>query len=1049
MNFKQPRTTIRLTVVTVFVLATAFTAAIAIGLQYHFGQALGRDAAAELYASTAQSIASETAAIRQINVNVLELLSQNPQIAQPGHDDAPLETFVNVLKNNPLIYGLYVGREDGSFYEVVNLDASERSRGNLLALPSDRWVVVTVETTADGAKRRYEYLDKNLVARTSREEPTGFHVTERPWYTMAIKSDKVEATAPYLFAQSGEPGRTLSRRVNGANAVIGLDMTLRTQSQFLSDRQISADSSLYLYIKDGMVIASNRQSEAGASDIPQPGIPLSRDERTFLLGLGTLTVSNEMDWPPIDYAQGGQPRGYSVDVMHLVARMLGLKIRFVNGYTWPELEQQFREGKIDVLQSASATSASTASALAGRPYAAMPFGVLTLQGPGSVDNLAQLNGTRLAIPAGWSVLPKVRKRYPNIEVVEASSTLDAIEKVKSGEAYAALDSTVILRYVVSHYFVEGVQVHENVDLGIPGADGELFMLVGQDRKELRKLLDRAIAAIGPRQHAALEAKWLTFKGQQYSADQSETVPSSELVAMAQDPDRWNSLATTQIDGRDYLAYAAKSDPGSDTTAFIGILTPVDTVMAPYLEKIKISLMATGGFLLLLLPLSWLFANPIVRPVKQLAAENDKVRRREYDQVQRVGSHIRELDELSESMVRMVASIRDYEAAQRELMDAFIRLIAQAIDDKSPYTGGHCERVPELALMLAQAANDSDDPPFADFGFRNDDEWREYRIAAWLHDCGKITTPEHIVDKGSKLETIYNRIHEVRMRFEVLSRDAEVEYWEALAAHPEQREQLEERLQRRQRELQEDFEFVAECNVGGEYLDEDRQKRLLQIAKTTWQRRFDDRLGLSPVEELNLRGDAPPLPATEHLLADKPEHIIERTRSTNYPPQYGIDMEIPEHLYNQGEIYNLSISRGTLTAEDRFKINEHMISTIKMLESLPFPEGLRKVPRYASTHHETMRGSGYPRKLPGSQLSIPERILAVADVFEALTASDRPYKKAKPVSVAIDILHSMVEENHIDRDCFELFLRSGVYREYADRYLNKNQADDVDLDKYLA
>jgi HD-GYP domain-containing protein (c-di-GMP phosphodiesterase class II) len=160
------------------------------------------------------------------------------------------------------------------------------------------------------------------------------------------------------------------------------------------------------------------------------------------------------------------------------------------------------------------------------------------------------------------------------------------------------------------------------------------------------------------------------------------------------------------------------------------------------------------------------------------------------------------------------------------------------------------------------------------------------------------------------------------------------------------------------------------------------------------------------------------------------------------------MDIPAHLYNQGELYNLSISRGTLTAEDRFKINEHMISTIKMLESLPFPEELKNVPRYASTHHETMKGTGYPRRLTGDQLSIPERLLAVADVFEALTASDRPYKKAKPVSEAMEILHKMVLDNHIDRDSFELFVKDKVYIRYAREFLPDEQLDHVDEEKYL-
>jgi HD-GYP domain-containing protein (c-di-GMP phosphodiesterase class II) len=160
------------------------------------------------------------------------------------------------------------------------------------------------------------------------------------------------------------------------------------------------------------------------------------------------------------------------------------------------------------------------------------------------------------------------------------------------------------------------------------------------------------------------------------------------------------------------------------------------------------------------------------------------------------------------------------------------------------------------------------------------------------------------------------------------------------------------------------------------------------------------------------------------------------------------MDVPEYLSNLGEVYNLCVSRGTLTSEDRFRINEHMISTIKILESLPFPEELRKVPRYASTHHETMRGSGYPRRLPGSQLSIPERILAVADIFEALTAADRPYKKAKTISEALDILHRMMLDQHIDRDCFELFVREGVYLEYARQFLQAAQIDDEDVSKYL-
>ena len=128
------------------------------------------------------------------------------------------------------------------------------------------------------------------------------------------------------------------------------------------------------------------------------------------------------------------------------------------------------------------------------------------------------------------------------------------------------------------------------------------------------------------------------------------------------------------------------------------------------------------------------------------------------------------------------------------------------------------------------------------------------------------------------------------------------------------------------------------------------------------------------------------------------------------------MQAPEYLSDHGEIYNLSIQRGTLTKEDRYRINEHMVSGIKMLESLPFPDDLKQVPRLATTHHETLAGKGYPRQLDEDELSVKERILAIADIFEALTAADRPYKKAFTLSKAIAIMEEMVNK-HIDGDLF--------------------------------
>lgn len=1038
---------IRFTVVSVFALATALTAALAIGLQYYFGQSLAKDAARNLYTLASRSVASEIRGIGDKNVNVIELLADNPALGSGKDEALQVKVFAGVMEKNPLYYGVYLGHGDGSFFELINLDASEMARKSLRALPTDRWLLIRVQAEDEERQRHFSYYDDSFTLRLERSEPTDFDVRSRSWYTRAMASDAAQGSDPYLFAQLGQAGQTVSKRLGDSDTVIGIDMTLNSVSNFLSSQTVAEFGEIFLYNEDGEIIASSAVAAGSSDGLPVPRFAMSSAEKAFVASQPILRVSNEMNWPPFDYTLRGEPRGYSVDVIRLIGEMTGLQFQFVNGLSWGELTSSFKAGELDLLQSVIPTTGNAGWGLTSTSYAKVPYALATTAVHSDLVSLERMRGKTLAIPVDWSVIPVVREHFPDITIIEVASTLEALRKVLDGDVDAAMDNEVILRHVASHYFLKGLVYHSGLGFGGAEAPDTLRIVAQSSNPQLLQLINKAIAAIGVTQRDYLVKQWLDFEAGSKQAEAGR-VPSEVLVSMASDPSLLDQLIETTSGGQTYFVYGTRMDSNDERPLYFGVRVPEIAIVGPYMEKVKLSIWITAGFLFLLLPFSWVFATPIVRPIRQLALENDKVRDRLYDEVQQVTSNIKELDELSESMVEMVGAIRAHEKAQRELMDSFIQLIAQAIDDKSAYTGGHCERVPVLAMMLAQEASASESSVFTSFKLDSDDQWREYKIAAWLHDCGKITTPEHIVDKGSKLETIYNRIHEVRMRFEVLHRDAEIDYWKLLAANPEQREVLTQELNQRKASLQDDFKFVANCNVGGEFLDPEKQERLRSIGGKIWQRYFDDRLGLSPVEELRLQGGAESLPASEKLLDDKPTHIIERTRSTDYPPEMGIDMEIPENLYNQGEIYNLSISRGTLTAEDRFKINEHMISTIKMLGSLPFPPELQNVPRYASTHHETMRGDGYPRKLPGDQLSIPERILALADIFEALTASDRPYKKAKPVSVAVGILHKMMLDNHVDKDCFELFLRSGVYVKYAKEYLDPQQIDRVDVEEYF-
>ena len=415
----------------------------------------------------------------------------------------------------------------------------------------------------------------------------------------------------------------------------------------------------------------------------------------------------------------------------------------------------------------------------------------------------------------------------------------------------------------------------------------------------------------------------------------------------------------------------------------------------------------------------------------------------------------EIDEASASFIAALAAsaatsleTQELLRGQKALMEASIRMVAGAIDAQSPYTGGHCERVPELTFMLARAACAAADGPYAGFDL-DAEQWEALHIAAWLHDCGKVTTPEYVVDKATKLETVNDRIHEIRTRFEVLKRDAEIAYWRSVAQGGDE-PALQARRDALLATLDEEFAFVATCNVGGEFLSPDKQARLREIGARHWQRTLDDRVGLSRDELARKPAQASTLPADETLLADKPEHRIARPEAERIPEdnRWGFRMDVPELLYNRGELHNLSISRGTLTAEERYKINEHMVQTIVMLGELPFPRHLRAVPEIAGGHHEKMDGTGYPKRLDRSQLSPLARMMAIADIFEALTAADRPYKPGKTLSEALSIMAKMRQDQHIDPELFELFLRSGVHHDYAQRFMRPEQVDAVRIEDYL-
>ncbi|EAR62371.1 GAF and HD-GYP domain-containing protein [Neptuniibacter caesariensis] len=350
--------------------------------------------------------------------------------------------------------------------------------------------------------------------------------------------------------------------------------------------------------------------------------------------------------------------------------------------------------------------------------------------------------------------------------------------------------------------------------------------------------------------------------------------------------------------------------------------------------------------------------------------------------------------LVESLASLAAAVltkRRLIDAQKQLFESFIKLIGRAIDHKSPVTGKHCEQVPEIAMMLAAAVNNAKTGHFADLGF-NDNEMYELRIAAWLHDCGKITTPEYIIDKATKLHTMFDRIELVECRFREYKQHLQIELLQQREMPQDAFNQAQIKLQEKLQQLDHDLEFIRKSNTGSEFMADEDKAKILSIGEISW---------------IDAEGES-------------------------------------HHLLSKDEIDNLCISKGTLTDNERQIMRDHIKVSTDMLESLNYPKQLQEVPEIACNHHEHMDGSGYPRGITGEKLSTRARIMCIADIFEALTSPDRPYKKGMLLSQAMTILGRMVNDNHLDKDLFRLFVESGTYLEYAQTHMAPRQIDDIDI-----
>jgi HD-GYP domain-containing protein (c-di-GMP phosphodiesterase class II) len=897
--------------------------------------------------------------------------------------------FLDSLELEPAVYSHFFGLANEEFLQVIGIRGDERIAASLHA-PEGAYFAVRRILRDDSGNRtdHYQFLDRARQTLGNREIAATLVPSQRPWYYIALQGNDLAVTDPYLFASTGELGLTVAAPLADKIGVLATDISLRSLQGFLATLTLPPNGAIAVLDKQGQVMAFHGRGKHFGSLTIAPMVPVAQLDPPLRSVLDGNLLAN--DSRIVRLASDGEEY---VVTRHPALAMGDLPFRVVVVAPLTDFTGSFQQAERNVV--------------------VLSVLVLLVLMP-----LAFIGSRQVAHTLVTMASDSERLKLLDFSHAPQKAETFLYEINALGEAQYVMHDAILKR---TKELVAAQDRLENlVATGIElGREHDRMALLRKILLGGKTLLNCDAGTL----YLVTDHKTLRFA----LRTRDDTLPSFEIplydesgAPVERYMASWCALHNEPVVVDDVYAETRfdisgtrkmDADTGYRTVSMLTVpLSPRDGEVIAVLQFLNAIDPETGQ----VVP----FPADLARFVTAMAAQ-----------------------------AAVALDNHQLIETQKELLEAIIKLIAGAIDAKSHYTGGHCERVPELGMMLAEAACAAQDGPLADFNFRNEDEWREFRIGAWLHDCGKVTTPDFVIDKACKLETIHNRIHEVRTRFEVLLRDARIEQLEAVAAGtPPGKAQA--RYDERRARLADDFAFVAECNLGTEFMATESIERLKSIGATTWQRHFDDRLGL-PHEERRRYPDTPAvLPATEHLLSDKPQHVIERADRRSVDPKWGFKIEVPENLYNNGELYNLSIERGTLTNEERFKINEHVMQSLIMLEQLPLPRNLRRIPEYAGTHHETLIGTGYPRRLADDQLTVPMRIMAVADVFEALTASDRPYKKAKTLSESIAILATFKKKKHIDPVIFDLFLTSGVYKRYAEKYLHPEQIDEVDIAAYL-
>lgn len=1008
-------------------LVALVVATLAIAVHYVSSVSLAKDAAQRQFESIAAMVAQRAQITDNLGFSFTEILAQSSdvKISLSVDESHPiLNLMAGAMGTSPYVSAMFIAYPNGDFVRLSNLDAAKDLFDDYGAAPEDRWI----ESRNVNGKYIARYIDDKFNTRLKRISDSDYDPRVRPWFKMA-QTDKVTETPPFVSFGNDLLVAYVKRLATGE--VVGASFSLSYLSALLEGNYLNDGSQAFLFDNQGTVTQFGQKHIAntkGALTLTD----LTFEEQEYLSRNPKIIVGNMTDYPPIDFSVSGKPKGYGVDYLAELIKITGLEVKYVNGVEFSELMEMFEQQNIDIMLSMFESEERAKKGLFSEPILHTELVLVSHKDDiNNYINLSQIASKRIALPEGYATSTYLKERYPTYEYLVVDDPIEALRAVQNGEADVTLVVDVVAKHVEKYYYLDSLKFSRYLQDKDTLPNSIYHLYVNNNKPLLSSILNKAQQQLSPTRLSEIRRKWIVN-----AADENEqlpsrvetgSLPSQILLDIANDPSKHKQLVETSLSGERYYA---RVDPigiyhPNDNDHYLGVFLPEREITQRFLSRVYWAVVLSVIGFLLMLPVVYYFALKIVKPIQKLTEQSQLIERKQYADVKLLKTGIKELDRLSQSIVNMTMTIQLQSEKNISLVSSFVKLIAKTIHSRSGGTFEKQRLVPDMAMTLAKKAVENKFP-FAEHELATENQWREFEIAAWMHDCGKVATPQHIADKKTKLEAIQNRIHDIRTRFEVLSRDAEIETYKKILAHPETAEPHKIALSKLRTQLQRDFKLVAQCNLGNVDLDEKTLAQLDQIASYRFQCLFDKYIGLSDKELENIDTTNEYHSKYEFALCDKPEHVIHQKTGRAQKSIYGFKLKTPSNEQNLGEVHNLKVKTGLLTEEERFIIDKQMINTLATLNELQLPYELQQIPEIVSGQYIHTIQSETLQVQKTENTSLKAKILALTNVYVELIVPSITSEKARTQQQALEEMETMSKKGLIDKDLFILFKHAEIY-----------------------